>query len=235
MGSGILRNCKVKLSWYRPKHTLLLNYRSSLDAKRVAERLNGITFRGHVVKARLQMPHLFQITSFTVILDEVPDDAEYMQALVRRAKSVSCTIPPCHTHSLESIPRLLDPFGPVDSYEELPLDKAKAKRVAFAQFSSPEAVVNAVKALNGQRQAVLADSPLWVEQIFSVKYVLPVRHFACIKEELDKLRDVHSNAKVRYYFDPNTPQQKATVRVYGPEAKMVARLKLRVEKLVRGE
>jgi hypothetical protein len=78
---------------------------------------------------------------------------------------------------------------------------------------------------------------VWVEQIHSIKYSIPCGQFATIKDELDRLQAVHDVSKLRYYDREQDGEavDPVCIRIYGPDPKLLGRLKADVERILRGE
>uniref|UniRef100_A0A0W0F8T2 RRM domain-containing protein n=1 Tax=Moniliophthora roreri TaxID=221103 RepID=A0A0W0F8T2_MONRR len=240
--AGILRNSKVKVSWFTPTTTAFLHYHDKLEAMTHATQLDGWIVGGRKVKASFQKPTINQRRSFTVIVNGLPaHNLNWKNYLLKHSKATSIDItkpvPLLHEDACHRAKTILERHGIVESFDVLALDPSKSKTVAFAHFSTAEAASAAVAFLNGKKCTELENSPLWIELVFSVKYSVPVLRFSCIRAELDTLRDAHTDAKMGYY-DKNehgAPVPNVVLRVYGTDAKAVARLKLSVERVLAGE
>lgn len=55
-GTGSILSCKVKLNWFAPSCSAFAQYSSAEVAERQAERLTGMTFEGHRLRATFRKP-----------------------------------------------------------------------------------------------------------------------------------------------------------------------------------
>ncbi|KAK7058798.1 hypothetical protein VNI00_001422 [Paramarasmius palmivorus] len=240
--TGILRNSKVKVSWFSPTTTAFLHYDDRLQAMSMATQLDGRIVGGRKVKASFQKPTFNQRRSFTVIVNGLPAHNLNWKNYLRKhsnANSIDITNKESllHEDMCGRARAVLERHGIVESFDALALDPTKPKTVAFAQFATAESAAEAVAALHGTKRSELGNSPIWVELVFSVKYSVPAERFACMRAELDTLRDAHGDAKMGYYDkdEHGIPISNVTLRVYGADAKAVASLKLSVERVLAGE
>lgn len=234
-GMGLLLSRKVKVSWYAPSAIAWAHYSTAALARSHARRLDGKSFDGRRISAVFQSPGPRQTESFSVEIKGLPLDAESTH-LGRLCKSSSITLrPPKYDRDL-GIERVRSQLGALESFETLPTDKAKTKITAFAQFSTGESAAAAVRDLHNTK-VVLKHSPLWLEQIHSVKYIVPLRQFVTLKASIDSFHETHSDGcKLRYYEkDENgSVADPVYVRLYGPQPKALSHLKAGLEDLLQG-
>ena len=233
-GAGTLLSRKVKISWYAPSLVAWAHYPTITMAKNEAIRLDGMTFDGRKIRATFQTPRRNQTHSFSVIINSLPVDADSipLEQFCVGASSISMGRPNYGHSPVDDIRDLLERFGPLEALDILPTDRSKTKITAFAQFSSGEAADAASKTLNGVKQTFLGSSPLWIQQIFSVKYSIRTRQFEAVKGGLDQLRDAHDkDCKIRYY-DHADP---VCIRIYGQDPKTMGCAKVELERLLHGE
>ncbi|EEB95603.1 hypothetical protein MPER_05399 [Moniliophthora perniciosa FA553] len=207
-----------------------------------ATQLDGWIVGGRKVKASFQKPSINQRRSFTAIVNGLPaHNLNWRNYLLKHSKAtsidISKAVPLVHEDVCRRAKTILERHGIVDSFDVLAPDPSKSKTVAFANFTTAEAASAAVAFLNGEKCTELENSPLWIELVFSVKYSVPALRFSCIRIELDTLRDAHIDAKIGYYDrnEHGAPIPNVILRVYGADAKAVARLKLSVEPSTSGE
>jgi IBR domain, a half RING-finger domain/RING-type zinc-finger len=236
-GVGLLLSRKVKISWYAPSIIAWAHYPTINSAKAHATKLDGRVFDGRNISASFQIPSPRQTKSFSVEIKGLHLDVEPFH-LGRFCGSSSVKLGSPSYNREEGIKNVRLLLGTLDSFDVLPADKTKAKVTAFAQFSSAESAAAAVKNLHGAHQPFVKNSPLWLEQVHSVKYNLPVQQFATLKAEVDRFRNAHQNeCKIRYY-DRNENGSLADpvcVRIYSPDPQALGHTKIGLETLLQGE
>lgn len=241
-GVGTLRSTKVKLSWFMPSRVAWAHYDSISFARKQAEHLNGREFNGRKVTASFQTPTYRQRDSFSVEVKGLPRQfyAPHFKGFCD-ADAITLKEPPEYNvgEVVLKLRQLLQKSGTLEAFETLPTDRTKSKMVAFAQFASADAAECAIRELNGTKPLFLAHSPLWLEHIHSIKYMLPLPMFAILKSDIETLRDVpeFSPCKLRYYEKDadGVQQDPVCLRVYGSDAKSLARLKSKCDNLVSGD
>ncbi|KAF7796325.1 hypothetical protein EIP86_007502 [Pleurotus ostreatoroseus] len=241
-GSGTLRSTKVKVSWFAPSRIAWAHYDGLSFAKKQAQCLNGREFNGYKVTTSFQIPTYRQRDSFSVEVRGLPPhfSAAHLKGF---CDADAVTLGECIDYSAGDVVlklrQLLEKSGALESFETLPTDRGKAKMVAFAQFVSADAAECAVRELNGTRPPLLARSPLWLEHIHSVKYMLPLPIFTIIKPEIDALRDDPDLilCRLRYYEKDadGLRHDPVCLRVYGSDAKILGKLKAKCDSLIAGD
>ncbi|KAJ3538049.1 hypothetical protein NM688_g6575 [Phlebia brevispora] len=239
-GVATLRSTKVKLSWFAPSRIAWAHYHGLSFAKQQAERLNGREFQGRKIAASFQTPTYRQKDSFSVEVKGLPVNfsAAQLKGFCHADSVTLGDLPTFDQDEVESrLRRLLEQVGLLDTFEPLPVDPAKPKVMAFAQFTNAEAAEKAVQQLNGTKPAFLGRSPLWLEHVHSIKYTLPLPMFTILKAEIDTLRDHQPLCRIRYYENnaSGVPQDPVCVRMYGPEPKSLGKLKAKMDKIVTGD
>ncbi|KAI0629286.1 hypothetical protein C8Q77DRAFT_317706 [Trametes polyzona] len=246
-GTASLRSTKVRLSWFAPSLAAWAHYSTLSTAKKEAERLDGLAFNGRLIRASFQTPSWNQRTSFSVELKGLP--LEVPAARVKafcRASLVTMGRPSFVVgDAVRRLRTLLEGHGALESFDFTPPSahtgqkqpKPNPKLVAFAQFADPDAAARAVAAMHGKGQAFLRGSPVFVELIHSVKYMLPRPQFAALHADIDALRDALETCRLRYYDtdERGAPTERVCVRAYGRDAKALGRLKRELEQMLRGD
>ncbi|KDQ61449.1 hypothetical protein JAAARDRAFT_122934 [Jaapia argillacea MUCL 33604] len=238
-GAATLLSRKVKVSWFAPSIVAWAHYPSIALAKKKATELDGKAFKGCHVRTAFQTPSARQTRSFSVEIKGLPIDTDASN-LRRFFATSSVTIgEPSFDRfiSTQDVRELLLSCGPLELFDVLPEDRTKRKITGFAQFCTPEAAAEAVKKLHNVPQLRLHRTPLWLELVHSVKYLIPHPQFLTLKSDLDRLRDTHSQCKLRYYERDEAGQtvDPVCIRIHGTDPKTLGRAKVEVERLIRGE
>jgi hypothetical protein len=139
-----------------------------------------------------------------------------------------------HKIGIEQLREQLSQYGPLESFEVLPVSH-KPKLSAFALFSSSDAAAKATKELHSKKQEFLGNNTLWVEHIHSIKYRIPWCQFMMVKNELDDLQSKHDSSKVLYYDQGQGGMKPVWIRIYGSDPKLLGRLKVGVEQVLSGQ
>lgn len=226
-GVGILLSRKVKISWYAPSMLAWAHYPIVSTAQRRAKELDGTIFGGRHISVSFQTPGFRQKTSFSIEIKGLSLNCK-RKDLEMHCRSSSVTLGQPNYHREMGIDRVRRSLGALDAFDVLPADSTKSKITAFAQFSSADAAAAAVKEFHGVPQSFLKRSPLWLEQVHSVKYTIPVRQFATLIADIDSFCDTHkTECKLRYYDrDENgAPVDPVCIRIFGPDPKALGRLK----------
>ncbi|OJT11567.1 hypothetical protein TRAPUB_11908 [Trametes pubescens] len=242
-GTATLRSTKAKLSWFAPSLVAWAHYGELSKAKSEAARLDGTTFAGRTIRASFQTPSFNQRTSFSVEIKGLPLDVSSIN--VKRfchASSVTMGRPSfIIDNALKELRTMLTRHGALEAFDYVPPDprapKPKPKLVAFVQFADADAAARAVAALHSSHQRFLRGSPIFLELIHSVKYMLPRAQFAALRTEIDALRDALETCKLRYHDrdEHGAAVERVCVRAYGPDAPALGRLKKELEGLLRGD
>lgn len=239
-GLATLRSTKVKLSWFAPtSQRAWAHYDGITTARQQALALDGKSYNGSKVSAFFQTPKPRQIGSFSVELRGLPrNPPSHSLKIFSSAKSITIDKPSYNLRSaIEEMKVLLSRYGKLESFEVLPVDSKKPKIVAFAQFSSPDAAELAVKGLHSKRQTFLEESPVWLEHVHTLKYMVPALQFAALKQDIDLLGDSQTECKLRYYETDETGRacDSVCIRVFSTESKALGKVKAILDGFMRGE
>lgn len=237
-GPASLSSNKVKVSWFSPSRIAWAHYRTITQARTAAQQINGTELNGRQIRAAFQNPGYRQTESFSIELKGLPRHVT-MSTLSHLCKAQSISMGPQFTDQDDSavVRRLLMKYGPLDSFDLMPLDDKRTKAVAFAQFNSADAAVSAVKALHDQKQMQLRRSPLWVEVVHAVKLAIPRALFVVIHSHLDSHRQTHEDSSLRYYEENGDGEavDPVGIRLYGPDPKAIGRGKIDLDRILAGE
>lgn len=201
--------------------------------------LNGKSFNGVPVSATFQTPTPRQTRSFSVEICGLPPNANrnHLKAFCH-ASSITVGTPSYDLSLVTTeMKHLLSQYGKLDSFEVLPLDLNRSKVVAFAQFTVPDAAQRAVNRLHSAKPDFLKGGPMWLENIHTLKYMIPALQFSVLKSDINSLRDTQLDCKVRYYEVDESGQacEVVCIRVFGSEVKALGRIKAALDGLLKGE
>lgn len=236
-GDGVLLSRKVKVSWYAPSTIAWAHYSTISVARTRATQLDGKLFDGRRISVSFQTPGFRQKRSFSIEIKGLPFGCT-SNDLKQFCRSSSVTLgTPSYgrKQGIDCVRRLL---GPLDAFDVLVADATKTKITAFAQFSSADSAAVAIKKLHGVSQQFLNQSPLWLEQVHSMKYNIPTRQFATLIADINDYRDAHqTECKLRYYDrdESGVPVDPVCIRVFGSDPKALGRLKVGLEHLLQGQ
>lgn len=241
----------VSCTWYKPSRTAWLHYNNTGKARATEKFIASRDFRiaGRKIQATLQIPeHRFRHGKPTITSVQLGNlDASTSQSMVKQHIPGHLTPVdvimgnisyPTSLHEVEeSVRILLNRIGPLKAWE--PNSTTSATQVkAIARFQTGEQARNAVNQLSGQKMPQLANSKLFVGPLISIKFNVPKPIYCAIRGDVDHFRaqiweagHVHIRA-----YPPVDPTQKLIVlRLYGEDAKAVARAKSAFEKILAGD
>ncbi|KAJ7020475.1 hypothetical protein C8F04DRAFT_1014251 [Mycena alexandri] len=245
-GKGVLRGRKVKLTWYGRRASAFVHYPTVQSAEKHCQRLDGASYRGYILSASFRRPtpapvptyrrrtvvHSTQV--YTVMIRNLPLDVSNIN-LQRfcQAEGVAIDLPRCPADAPDQMRRVLEGFGPVDTFDTLPMSKSTAKLVAFAQFQTANAAAAAESALRTTSPPFLGRTPFFIERTFSVKYSIRPALFGKVRGPIDLLAGLHPSM-IRYYLDENSADPVIIV-LHGSDPKTLGRVKAELDRVVQGE
>ncbi|KAJ7207207.1 hypothetical protein GGX14DRAFT_522233 [Mycena pura] len=244
-GQGVVRGRKVKVTWYGRRASAFVHYLTAQSAEEHAHQLNGKSYRGYTISASFRRPtpapargrgRFIRTSSqlYTVMIRNLPLDISTID-LQRfcQAESVAVDPPRCPVNSPSQMREALEAFGPIETFDTLPMTKATAKISAFAQFQNANSAAAAETALRATPPSFLGGTPFFIERTFSVKYSVRPNLFTKIQGTLDLLAG-HHPSMLRYYLGEalNDP---TIVVLHGSEPKLLGRVKTELDKIIQGE
>lgn len=238
----------ISCTWYKPSRIAWLHY-TNIGKARAADRFitsRNFKIAGRKIQATLQIPeHRNKLTIFSVRLGNL--DASTSQTLIER--HIPSHITPNNVvmgkisysmslHEAEKCVRdLLDGVASLELWE--PSSTASATQVkAIARFSTGEDARKAVKELNGKKVPELANSNLFVSPLISVKFSVPKAMYRAIRLDIDHLKDqirATGHVHIKSYPPANPTQKLIALRIYGEDAKAVAKSKSALERILAGD
>ncbi|KAJ6548129.1 hypothetical protein DFH09DRAFT_1281597 [Mycena vulgaris] len=243
-GKGVVRGRKIKLTWYGRRASAFVHYPTARSAEEHSQRLNGASYRGYILSASFRaptsIPHIRRYGSrlppqvYTVMIRNLPLGTSPMHLTAFcQAEKAAIDPPRCPGDSPIQMQHALERFGSVEAFDALPMTKATAKIVAFAQFQTADAAGAAESALRAVPPDFLGKMPFFIERTFSVKYSIRRALFAKIKGALDLLAGLHPSM-IRYYLGENLTEPVILV-LHGTEPKVLGRMKTELDRIVQGE
>lgn len=241
----------VSCTWYKPSRTAWLHYDNTGKARAAERFIASRDFRiaGRKVQAILQIPaHRFMhgkptftsvqlgnldvCTSQPMVERHIPGHLTPVDVIMGKASYSTSS-----QEAEASVRALLDGVGPLEAWE--PNSTASATQVkAIARFQTGEHARKAVNQLSGQKMHQLANSKLFVSPLISVKFNVPKAMYGAIRGEIDHLRSQSWDAGHVHIksYPPSDPTQKLiALRLYGEDAKAVAKAKGAFEKILAGD
>lgn len=141
-----------------------------------------------------------------------------------------------NTEAANLVKELLNESGELESFQFQIISGSNKVR-ASATFFDREGAINALKALHNKKVPRLGNSNLFVSNVVSVKFNIPISILDALKLELDLLKEEfwqknYTHLKV---YPPADPTKRfAVVRVFGEDAKHIAKAKVILELLFHG-
>ena len=246
-----LQMSTVSCTWYKPSRVAWLHY-NNVGKARAAERFitsRDFMIAGRQIEATLQIPeHHFGPRKPTITSVQLGNlDASTSQHKVE--EHIPGHLTPVNvvmgqisysTSSLEaeeSVKALLNGIGPLEAWE--PNSTMSAVQVkAIARFQSGEHARKAVNELSGQKMPQFANSKLFVSPLISVKFNVPRVMYSAIRGDVDRLKyQIWDAPRVNLKaYPPIEPTQKLiALRLYGEDAKAVAKAKSALETILAGD
>lgn len=235
-----LRSSTLKISWFAPSRIAYAHYDTISTACDKASFLDGKAFVGRNVSATFQSPTVGQRSSFTVIVKGLPHYVP-LPSLKRFCGTNSVTLSQTSHHGKEGterIRKLLEDFGPLETFDYSPPKLADLKVKVLARFVKAEDAADAEIALHGQSHRFLGGAKTWITLLHSIKYSIPMAQFDALRDEFQQIQHTgDQTAKIRVYDkdEAERPVDPVGVRLYGSDPKALCRLKSRVEGIVSGE
>ena len=246
-----LQMSTVSCTWYKPSRIAWLHYNNTGKARAIERFIASRDYRieGRKIQATLQVPERgFGRQKPTITSVQLGNlDASTSQALIERhipghltptdvivgKSSYSATI----DEAEECVKALLDRVGSLEGWESSSTTSATQVK-AFARFETGEDARKAVNQLNGQKIPQLANSKLFVSHLISVKFNVPKAMYRAIRGDFDHLKSQawgSGHVHVKSYPPLDPTQKLIGLRIYGEDAKAVAKAKSALEKILAGD
>lgn len=246
-----LQMSTVSCTWYKASRTAWLHYNNTGKARAAENFVAGRDFRiaGRKIQATLQIPeHHFRHRETTIISVQLGNlDASTSQPMIER--HIPGHLTPVNvvmgkvsystsSHEAEdSVKALLNSVGPLAAWE--PTSTMSATQVkAIARFQTAEHARKAVNQLSGQKMPQLANSRLFIHPLISVKFNVPKAMCSAIRGDVDHLKSQIWDAghvHIKAYAPVDPTQKLIALRLYGEDAKAVAKAKTAFEKILAGD
>ena len=250
LSANRLQLSSVSCTWYKPSRMAWLHY-TNLGKAKAAEAFivkKDLRIAGCKIMATLQIPeHHFRhrATVFSVQLrnldaiitrstieQHIPKHLKPQDVVMGKVSYLAST-----QQAGELVKSLLEEIGPLEAWEVS--DTVSATQVkATARFQVAEDARRAVGAIDGRKLSSLGNSPLFVSPSISVKFNVLRDIYNAILVDLERFKLQmwsfgHVHVKV---YMPTSPSQKLiAIRIYGDDAKNVAKVKGRFEEILTGD
>ena len=238
----------VSCTWYKPSRIAWLHYHDLGKARAVERFIASRDFRiaGRKIQATLQVPaHGFEdITS--VQLGNLDTEYSHWSEVKRHIPShltpvkviMGKTSYSTSWHDAEEcVKAKLHGIGPLEAWEpNYTISSTQVK--AIARFQTTEHARKAVTQLSGQKMPQLANSKLFVSPLISVKFNVPKPMYTAIRGDADRLKSQIWDAEhvhIKAYPPVDPTQKLIALRLYGEDAKAVAKAKSAFEKILAGD
>lgn len=246
-----LQMSTVSCTWYKPSRTAWLHY-NNIGKARAAERFIGsrdYRIAGRKIQATLQVPkHISgrqQPTITSVHLGNL--DAATSKPLIER-HIPSHLVPmdvimgePSYSTSIreaeDCVKALIEGVGPLEAWECNATTSATQVK-AMARFETGEDARKAVNQLNGQKVPQFANTKLFVSPLVSVKFNAPKAMYRAVRGDFDRLKSQAWDAghvHIKAYPPVDPTQRLIALRIYGEDAKAVAKAKSALENILAGD
>ena len=246
-----LQMSTVSCTWYKASRIAWLHYNNTGMARAFERFIASRDYRieGRKIQATLQLPKHYsgrqKSTITSVQLGNL--DASTSQALIERHIPAHLTPTdlivgePSYSTSIdeaeECVKDLLDRVGPLEGWE-LSSTTSATQVKAIARFETGEDARRAVNQLNGQKIPQLANSKLFVSLQISVKFNVPKAMYRAIREDVDYLKSQAWDSEhvyIKSYPPADATQKFIRLRLFGEDAKAVAKAKSALEKILAGD
>ena len=137
----------------------------------------------------------------------------------------------------ECVKALLNRVGPLEGWD-LSSTASTTQVKAIARFETGEDARKAVNQLNGYKVPQLAHTRLFVSHLISVKFNVPRAMYRAIRGDFDQLKSQgwdSGHVHVKSYPPVDPTQKFIWLRLYGEDAKAVAKAKSALEKILAGD
>ncbi|KAF8337493.1 uncharacterized protein EI90DRAFT_3013700 [Cantharellus anzutake] len=238
-GEGVLRDKLLQVTWDEPTATAFAYFSNRRQAQLAAEKFDGSPIRGKMISTKFQVPKPNQRALFSVVITNLIEDVTKPE-IIKLIKCDDVTIqqPPfLHLASFARLSEALEVGGPgtLESVNHVPTLPSDPKLKATAVYAVADQAEKAVETLHGKKFDFLNNSPLWLSRTPSVKFSLKREQFLAIEPRLTSIEAEHSGTEFDFRKFVDEKSTKATLRVTAPDARSLGQLKLKIERLFRGE
>lgn len=191
-GVIVTQNASVKVLWYSPSRDAWAHFQRQSTAREAASRGNGKILHGRAISMTFQEPSLNQRTSFSVWIGGIgagADRRDLVRLLQRHGgvapSSIALNSPPfSEKEAGKLVERLLRSIGPLSAFEEAARPPGVIKCKALAKFARPGDAEEACQRLNNRKTDLLGGSKLFVQRVFSAKFILLNPVYAVVRDPL---------------------------------------------------
>ena len=228
-------------SWHKPSRVAWAHYERSCDAERAQRVMNGKRIDGREVQCSFKMPPLRSRRNmiYSVNIGNLAGTttSSYLQQRFSSADDVALG-----KLSYDSSPQevanlvraLLQKAGRLESFDVNSSANPRFEK-AFAKFSSHQEARSALQRFHGYMLPELK-TKLFLNLLLSVKFTIRRDLFKAVEMELNDLRIqilAGDHITLKTYESEDRPTL-LTLRVYGEDAKLVARAKNSIDIIIAG-
>ena len=234
-GAIVTHNNSVKVQWYAPSCCAWAHYKSgprhdkSGPARSAATQSNGKKLWERTISTKFQPPKPLQTSSFSVYISGLPggisdrDVSHFMTKHGKAGPPSSITMgDPCFIDKKggQIVESLLQKIGPLASFQEAPHRKGEIKHKALAKFARPCDALEVCTRLHQSKVAELGGAKLFVQRVFSAKFVLPNAVYAVVGGQVMHLLSVLENGDehVRHKIFPAESVTSISIQADSPNA-----------------
>lgn len=228
-------------SWYKPSRVAWAHYERSYDAERAQKVMDGKWIDGRKVQCSFQKPpfHPRRKMIYSVQIGNLArtTTSSHLQQRFRSAQDIAMgklSYDSSPQEAANLVRAVLQKAGSLESFDVNSSANPRFEK-AFAKFSSPQEARSAVQRYNGHLLPELK-TKLFLNLLVSVKFKILRNLFKAVETELNDLRIqflAGDYITLKTYQSEDRPTL-LTLRVYGDDAKSVAKAKGSIEIILAG-
>jgi IBR domain, a half RING-finger domain len=228
-------------SWHKPSRVAWAHYEHAYDAEKAQRVMNGKRIDGREVQCRFQMPPLRSRRNiiYSVQIGNLAGSttSSYLQRRFSSADDVAMgdlSYDSSPEEAANLVRALLQKAGRLESFDVNSSANPRFEK-AFAKFSSHQEARSALQRYHGYMLPELR-TKLFLNLSLSVKFTIRRDLFKAVEMELNDLRIqilAGDHITLKTYESEDRPTL-LTLRVYGEDAKLVARAKNSIDIIIAG-
>lgn len=174
----------VRFRWPQATRAAWVFYPTITKAKAMAEKLHNTTIQDRKISASFVRPDKRAKDLYAIKLERLPmgTTREDLKDMVEDAKLITMS----ELTYTDNVREILQQFGGVKSFVDIPEDPSKISAVAFARFDSEDSMLLALR-MHGTKHKFLGKQELVVERVWFAHYTLPAGAFKVVSAEVAAL------------------------------------------------